>query len=54
MGISGLLPVLKDITTRTHVSAFKGKTCVVDAYIFLYRGAYTCAQELCEGRPTNR
>jgi XPG N-terminal domain len=54
MGIPGLLPVLKDVTSRTHIRHFQGRTAAIDAYILLYRGAYSCAEELCEGRPVNR
>ncbi|GAA6064700.1 hypothetical protein JCM10212_000117 [Sporobolomyces blumeae] len=52
MGISGLLPLLKEITVPRHVSEFKGKTLAVDAYVWLHRGAYGCAEELAMGKPT--
>lgn len=54
MGISGLLPVLKDITHKTHIREFAGKTAAIDGYVWLYKGAYCCPQELCEGVPTDK
>ena len=54
MGISGLLPVLKDITHKTHIREFSGKTAAVDGYVWLYKGAYCCPQEICEGVPTDK
>ncbi|KDE08346.1 hypothetical protein MVLG_01386 [Microbotryum lychnidis-dioicae p1A1 Lamole] len=52
MGIQGLLGMLKEIQTPTHVSEYKGKTLAVDAYVWLHRGAYGCAQELATGVTT--
>ncbi|GAA5924300.1 hypothetical protein JCM1841_001355 [Sporobolomyces salmonicolor] len=52
MGISGLLPLLKEIATPTHVKEWSGKTLAVDAYVWLHRGAYGCAEELALGKPT--
>lgn len=54
MGISGLLPVLKDITKKQHVRDFAGKTVAIDGYSWLYKGAYSCAKELCENEPTEK
>ncbi|GAA5993374.1 hypothetical protein JCM5350_002154 [Sporobolomyces pararoseus] len=54
MGISGLLPLLKEITVQKHVKEWKGKTLAVDAYIWLHRGAFGCAQELATGIPTTK
>ncbi|GAA5878936.1 hypothetical protein JCM16303_007237 [Sporobolomyces ruberrimus] len=52
MGISGLLPLLKEITVPSHIREWKGKTLAVDAYVWLHRGAYGCAEELATGKPT--
>lgn len=54
MGIQGLLPVLKSITVQVHVAEYSGKKVAVDAYCWLHKGAYCCAQELCEGTPTDK
>ena len=54
MGIQGLLPVLKDITNRTHIRQFAGKRAAIDGYGWLYKGAYSCPKELCEDIPTDR
>ncbi|KAL4452455.1 hypothetical protein ABPG75_008117 [Micractinium tetrahymenae] len=54
MGVSGLLPQLRSITKRSHVSKYRGQKVAVDAYCLLHKGAYTCARELVEGEPTER
>ncbi|WWC69755.1 uncharacterized protein I206_103698 [Kwoniella pini CBS 10737] len=54
MGISGLLPLLKEIQVDGHVSAFKGKRLAVDAYVWLHKGAFGCAEELVKGKKTTK
>lgn len=54
MGISGLLPNLKSITSRKHISSYKEKRAAIDAYCLLHRGAYSCARELVEGEPSDK
>ncbi|PWZ00127.1 hypothetical protein BCV70DRAFT_200289 [Testicularia cyperi] len=54
MGIQGLLPLLKDVQTPVHVSAYRGKTLGIDAYVWLHRGAYGCSREIVLGNPTSR
>jgi exonuclease 1 len=54
MGIQGLLPMLKDITNRTHIRQFAGKRAAIDGYGWLYKGAYSCPRELCEDLPTDK
>ena len=54
MGISGLLPLLKSVQKPTHLSELAGKTIAVDAYVWLHRGAYSCATELVTGVPTTK
>lgn len=46
MGISGLLPLVRDIERPAHVRELRGRTVAVDAYVWLHRGAYACAAEL--------
>ena len=53
MGIQGLLPKLKSVTQRIHVSALSGKTVAIDAYCLLHKGAYSCSRELVEGIETD-
>ncbi|GJN89084.1 hypothetical protein Rhopal_002058-T1 [Rhodotorula paludigena] len=52
MGIGGLLPLLKEIQRPARIEEWKGKTVAVDAYVWLHRGAYGCANELAQGVPT--
>lgn len=54
MGISGLLPLLKPIQVRKHLSEYAGQTIAVDAYVWLHRGAYACAPELVTGKKTTK
>ncbi|GAA5885587.1 hypothetical protein JCM6882_007484 [Rhodosporidiobolus microsporus] len=54
MGIGGLLPLLKEIQKPAHVRDWKGKTVAVDAYVWLHRGAYGCAEDLALGKPTTK
>ncbi|KAJ7118673.1 exodeoxyribonuclease 1 [Mycena crocata] len=54
MGISGLLPALKSISTQKHLSEFSGQTLAVDAYVWLHRGVFTCATELATGEATHK
>ena len=54
MGVQGLLPKLKSITQKVHISQLKGQRIAVDAYCLLHKGAYTCARELVEGIPTDK
>ncbi|KAI8815068.1 PIN domain-like protein [Cladochytrium replicatum] len=53
MGIQGLLPLLKDIHKQVNLSQLEaaGLSRVgVDAYVWLYRGAFGCATELFMGQ----
>lgn len=54
MGIQGLLPLLKDVQSPTHVSQFKGQTLGIDGYVWLHRGAYGCADKLVKGEQTTK
>ena len=54
MGIAGLLPCLKSVSRNTHLKEFAGQRVAVDAYVWLHRSLYTCAQELCMGVPTDK
>lgn len=52
MGITGLLPVLRSITERIHISTYANQRVAVDAYCWLHRGAHYCAADLYHQRPT--
>ncbi|KAL7753267.1 Rad2 nuclease [Sorochytrium milnesiophthora] len=52
MGISGLLPLLRSVQKTVHVGSLKGQQVGVDAYVWLHRGAFSCAMELCTAKPT--
>ncbi|KAI8461576.1 hypothetical protein BY996DRAFT_6408533 [Phakopsora pachyrhizi] len=54
MGIQGLLPLLKSIHNQSHLDKWSGHTLAVDGYVWLHRGAYACAQELCLGSQTTK
>lgn len=50
MGISGLLPMLKECSTFQSVAEYRGQKVGVDASSWLHKGAYGCASALCNGQ----
>ncbi|ORX70255.1 PIN domain-like protein [Linderina pennispora] len=54
MGISGLLPLLRETQEKGHIEQFAGQTVGIDSYIWLYRGAFSCAADLALGKPTTK
>ncbi|KAF9997284.1 Rad2 nuclease [Modicella reniformis] len=54
MGIQGLLPLLKSIGKPVHLKDCAGQTLAVDGYVWLHKGAFACAQELCLGQATQK
>jgi exonuclease 1 len=54
MGVNGLLPFLKEaITPKVYIKEFRGSTVAVDTYGWIYRGAYSCAEALALGQPSD-
>jgi len=53
MGISGLLPFLKNASRPVHVREFKGSTVAVDVYCWLHKAGFGCAEQLAQGKPTD-
>lgn len=49
MGIQGLIPLLEKSWRSVNVSEFSGCTVAIDAYCWLHRGVYTCAEKLARG-----
>ena len=49
MGISGLLPFLKDALTNVNIREYEGSTVAVDTYCWIYKGAFSCAEDLALG-----
>jgi exonuclease-1 len=54
MGIQGLLPFLKKIHTPVNISQFQGCTVAIDAYCWLHKGAFSCAEKLALGEKTEQ
>ena len=54
MGISGLLPMLKEISEDIHIKSFAGQVAAIDAYYWIHRAAIFCAEELILGIETSR
>ncbi|KAL6747958.1 PIN domain-like protein [Haematococcus lacustris] len=54
MGITGLLPILEPITREQHLRSYRGKRVAVDAYAWLYKGAYACSKDLFLGNYTDK
>ncbi len=53
MGISGLLPFLKEATETVNLSQLQGVTVAVDTYCWIYKGAFSCAEQLALGQPAD-
>ncbi|XP_054653705.1 exonuclease 1 isoform X2 [Dunckerocampus dactyliophorus] len=54
MGIPGLLQFLKDAGEPINVKKYKGQTVAVDTYCWLHKGAFSCAEKLAKGEPTDQ
>ena len=54
MGISGLLPLLKDSIDQTHISKFRGQTLAVDTYCWMHRAVYGYTEEMSAGNESTR
>ncbi|XP_017780251.1 PREDICTED: exonuclease 1 [Nicrophorus vespilloides] len=57
MGITGLIPFLKKknpAIERGHLRDFKNKRVAIDAYCWLHRGVFCCAEDLFFGRKTTK
>ena len=46
MGISGLLPFLKNASRPIHIEEMSGQVAAVDVYCWLHKGAFGCADKL--------
>jgi len=53
MGVPGLLKALSDVQRETHVSEYTGLRVGLDAYCWLHKGKYRCAEDILNGRPTD-
>ena len=54
MGIQGLLPFLKKLHTPVNIAQFHGQTVAIDAYCWLHKGAFSCAEKLALGEHTEQ
>ena len=54
MGITGLLPLLKDITCDVHLRSFSGKVAAIDVYCWLHKTVIFCVEEIILGIETTR
>ncbi|KAJ1921682.1 hypothetical protein H4219_000414 [Mycoemilia scoparia] len=52
MGITGLLPLLREAQVQSHIRELAGHTVGIDTYVWLYKGSFSCATELALGNPT--
>jgi len=53
MGVTGLLPFLQKASRPAKMREFAGTTIAVDIYVWLHKGAFSCAEALAQGRPTD-
>lgn len=49
MGIQGLIPFLEKVSKPTNVKEFSGGTVAIDAYCWLHKGVFSCADKLARG-----
>jgi exonuclease 1 len=54
MGITGLLPLLKESIDQTHISKFKGQRLAVDTYCWMHRAVYGHTTEMSTGNESTR
>ncbi|KAG5418601.1 EXO1 [Candida metapsilosis] len=54
MGVNGLLQHLKEIQDPCSLERYRGKTLAIDTYGWLHRALVSCAEDLCQGRPTRK
>ena len=54
MGITGLLPLLKDITCDVHLRSFSGKVAAIDVYCWLHKTVIFCVEEIILGIETTQ
>ncbi|TNM99682.1 hypothetical protein fugu_012715 [Takifugu bimaculatus] len=54
MGIPGLLQFIKDAAEPISIKKYKGQTVAVDTYCWLHKGAFSCAEKLAKGEPTDQ
>ncbi|KAM9365246.1 exonuclease 1 [Pholidichthys leucotaenia] len=54
MGITGLLQFIKDAAEPINVKKYRGHTVAVDTYCWLHKGAFSCAEKLAKGEPTDQ
>ncbi|XP_034948611.1 exonuclease 1 [Chelonus insularis] len=53
MGITGLIPFLEKASKKGNISQFSGGTVAVDTYCWLHKGAFSCAEKIALGQPTD-
>lgn len=53
MGITGLIPFLSKASKKSNVSEFSGGTVAIDAYCWLHKGAFSCADKLIMGQSSD-
>ncbi|MGH0141377.1 UNVERIFIED_CONTAM: hypothetical protein FKN15_073630 [Acipenser sinensis] len=54
MGIPGLLQFINEASESVNVKKYKGQTVAVDTYCWLHKGAFSCAEKLAKGEPTDQ
>ena len=54
MAISGLLPMLKDISEELHIRSFAGQVAAIEAYCWIHKAAILCTEELILGTESSR
>ncbi|XP_055608769.1 exonuclease 1 [Uranotaenia lowii] len=53
MGITGLIPFLEKASSKCHLRDLRGQCVAIDSYCWLHKGAFSCADKLVRGEPTD-
>lgn len=53
MGIDGLMPNLSHMMPVNEIHTLKDSNVSIEAYLWMYKVAYTCPREICEVSATS-
>lgn len=53
MGVTGLLGFASAASRPASASELRGETAAIDAYCWLHRGTFSCADKLAMDQPTD-
>lgn len=54
MGVQNLLPLVSPVAQKLPLTAFRGKRVAIDGFVWLHRGSFGCAREICKDPGSER